>query len=182
MINYIRRLSTFIDPHSINELLSKSKSVYQVLEHFNHQKSVFSIKDHGVSLLNQLIKLKKDETISNAMNDPRFKDFLQMINQETSLEVYLENLLQLSSIYKSHSLEIHPEVKKQFNRKMLDHIKGMSISNSSTCLTIISSVLSNDHIFMKHATILIKQIPELLTTENPSIQDITKIINSSLSL
>ena len=118
MIQYFKRMSSFIDPYSIYHLFSKSTSIHQILEHYNHQKSVFLLKDHGKSLLSNIVRLKNEKDAEYALKDGRFKDFLTNIKKEPSFYVFVEILNQLSYIYNYKKLPLPDDIKEEFYQRI----------------------------------------------------------------
>ena len=178
MLRTFKRFSGFIDPYSIGTLFAKSKSISQVLEHFQHQKEVFVLKDHAPPLLSKVLWLKSDENVQRSLNDARFKDLLSMINSESSFEVYLDLLNQLALIYRLTNTPIDPGLKKPFNSRLIQCAKTLDISSAAKSLNIISLAFTQDSYFLKHATTIAKTLPVLCQTQSPTAQDCLFITQS----
>lgn len=182
MISYCKRLSSFVDPYSIGMSFSKSTSISEILAHFQLQKPVFSLKDHGPMILTHISKLKFSGDFSKSHNDQRFKDLLSMINTEQSLDTYLDLLLQVSLIYKQTKTPLPEELKKGFNRRLIDNHKSLNLDNAVKSFQIISLVANSDDHFIKHATTISKSFLDLCEKKSPSGMDCLNIVKSLINL
>jgi hypothetical protein len=182
MLNCLRRYSAFVDPHLVRKYLMKSASSKEILECFEHQKSVFTIQNHGSLFIKSLSKLKPTDAIKETFRDSRFKDFLAILSKEPLFDAYLNTFLSLSFLYKSLSIPMNNDLKDIFIKKLSTNMPNLNISQSSKALLAISLNLNSNPELLTLGKEVLDKILKIVGIQIPSVTNCDDILWSCIQL
>jgi hypothetical protein len=176
MLHRFRRFSSFIDPFSISHLFARSKTISQILDEFSLQKPVFSNKEHAVSFLLHLRRLRTDSNLSYSMNDTRLQEFIHKVNSEDSEDVYSDIIYEFAIFYKAAKIPPHEEVKNGFDRFLESKIDHLSLKSAAKCIYALHLMYPPKAEYIKKGKKLTERLTKVLQTEMPTKEDSLNIV------